>query len=291
MVFGALVIALGQDSSGEPPYLRLRREPDRVAGQAADSVELNDRSRACSGGVARAVLAADYLSLRFKDEVASRLGGVSGCKVRFPPRDLLYSSFGSRLLPADRRLGELRLAVRTLFDDSPVEVIHALDRPQPGAPECRLNAREKRELGWRPGTGWSPVSHCGKCDHMVFLAQDDADADALGHLGQCVKLTDACRGRVIFVGLKLGPEPGEEPVVVSVALPEQASGQRERAVEGVHLYLNRQRRFDEVLATLSEGGELMLPTMSRNEARALRRRLEEWHLVVRTVEASSEATG
>jgi hypothetical protein len=285
----ALVVTLGQTSEGELPYLKLRRVRGGSSIQADYSVEINDQAQVCSGGVERAVLGSDFLSLEFSEAAASLLGGCRACKVRFPPAGPLH--------PVSMHLGrdagqfcDLPVAVRMLFDDTTVQLSHALPRPRSGVNNCRLDARERRQLGWHPslGTGWDSVAHCSKCDHMVFLAEDDADAEALGSLGQCVKLTQGCRGKAIFIGLWVGgpAEHEERAVVLSVSLPDEATGLRERALEGFHLYLNRTRNFLQSLATLRDGREVTLPMMIWHRALPLQRRLEEWHLVVRILEHS-----
>lgn len=128
--------------------------------------------------------------------------------------------------------------------------------------------------------------HCAKCDHMVFLAEDDSDAQALGSLGQCVKLTQGCRGTVLFIGQMEGGslERDDRVVMPAVALPEEATGHRAKAVEGFRLYMNRFRNFEDALAMLRDGREVTLPMMKFDRAQALQRRLQEWHLVVQLVE-------
>lgn len=288
LVDAALVVTLGQSLEGERPCLRLRRESEKGAVPGGYSVEIDDQYQFSAGGIERAVLGSDFLSLEFSGEAASTLGGWKACKVRFPPLGPIHATAVGRG-PHAGQFCELPVAVQNLFNGTTVELIHALARPRSGVNSCRLDARERRQLGWHPslGSGWDSVAHCSKCDHMVFLAEDDSDAEALGRLGQCVKLTQGCRGRAIFVGLWMGP-PGqayqERAVVATVALPAEATGLRAKAVDGFRLYLNRFQNFDESLAKLCDGREVTLPMMSWHQARALQRRLEKWHLVVQLLE-------
>jgi hypothetical protein len=280
---GGFVVAFSQHQSGEAPFLTFRRP--RLAeggggspGQDLYLIECNGRTWPFPGGVKKAVIHRDCVALTLSEAAAGHLDVPAMLTVRFPRTEQRVSMHFEL---AQRRLWYLQFAVRTVFANTSTEVINALGKPHSGSPACRLDGHEASQLGW------DNVSHCSKCDHLVFLAENDADANALGRLGQCVKLTDSCKGNVVFIGLKLGLGPGERHVVPTLALPSDMR-LRQKALDGVFVYLNRHRSFDEAVAILMEGRELVLPSMSWKEARELQRRFEEWGLVVRFLDRETD---